>query len=175
MQIHAALRLVRERPKADGLPTVKIQFRGVLQAQHDRVRCHPLLGLPPVRLQYRAPVDFVVVEEAVRRDRLAPAPTGLRHVGRRLGCQSFHQGPRSLVQTRVAKVEVGEFGFRPAGRIQEQGVHAKSKSKRDLRQVYKRPPISLKVNKFFRAWRLADRDVYNAMRLTACCLRPTGF
>jgi len=35
-----------------------------------------------------------------------------------------------------------------------------------LRQVYKRPPISLKVNKFFRAWRLADRDVYNAMRIT---------
>ena len=93
--------------------------------------CHALPGLPPVRLQNRGPLDLFVIEEAVRRYRPAPAPTRLRYASRRLGCQSFHQCPRSLVQARVAKVKVGKFGFRPAGCFQIQGVHAKSESKRD--------------------------------------------
>jgi hypothetical protein len=107
-----------------------------LQAQNDRVFGHALLGLSPVRLQDRAPLNFIVVEEAIRRYRFAPAPTGLRHAGCRLGRQSFHQCPRALVQTRVAKIEVGKFYFRPAGCFQGQGVHAKSESKSMVAPVF---------------------------------------
>ncbi len=137
MQVHPALCLVRQRTKPCCLPTVEVQFRGVLQAQHHRVRCHAPFGLPPMRFQNRFPLNLVVVEEAVRRDRLAPVPACLWHAGRRLGCQSFHQCPRSLVQARVAKGEVCKFSFRPARGFQVQGVHAKIESKREAAPVYK--------------------------------------
>ena len=110
------------------MPAVEIQFRGVLQAQHDRLSGHSLPGLPPVRFQNRTLLDPVVVEEAVHRHRPAPAPTSLRHASRRPGHQSFHQCPRSPIQARVPKVEVSKFGFRPAQCFQGQGVHAKSES-----------------------------------------------
>lgn len=75
----------------------------------------------------------------------------LRHASRRLGRPSFHQCPRSLIQARVAKIEVGEFRFRPASCVQGHGVHAKSERKRVPPKVYKRCAMSLKVNVIFRA------------------------
>jgi hypothetical protein len=37
VQVHAALRLVRQRPKSRRAAAVEIQFSGVLQAQHNRM------------------------------------------------------------------------------------------------------------------------------------------
>lgn len=77
----------------------------------------------------------------------SPSPLRPRnHARRRFGRQSFHQCPRSIVQARVAKLEVGEFRFRPAGRTakeltQKAGVNA----------AYERSAMSVKVNTFVRA------------------------
>jgi hypothetical protein len=60
------------------LPAIEIQFRGILQTQHDRVLRNALFGLPPMPPQNRSPLDLIVVDEVIRGYRLAPAPTGLR-------------------------------------------------------------------------------------------------
>ena len=114
------------------------------------MRLHPLLRLLPVRLQNRMPLDFVVIEEAVRRYRFAPTVACLRHTGRRVSRHSFHQKPRSLVQARVAQVQLLEFRLRPGRRFGEQGVRSKAESKRETPTVYKRGSMSLKVNELSR-------------------------
>src|SRR5471032_1227878 len=124
---------------------------------------HALLRLLPMWLQNRMPFDLVVVEEAVRRHRLAPALACLGHAGHRVGRHSFHQKPRSLIQARIAELELFEFRLGPGRRFGDQCVHSKSKSKRDPLKVYKRSATSLKVNAFFRARRLGLPDVYNRM------------
>ena len=107
--------------------------------------------------------DLVVVEAAVRRHRLAPALACLGHAGHRVGRHSFHQKPRSLVQARIAELELFEFRLSPGRRFGDQCVHSKSKSKRDPLKAHKRSAMSLKVNALFRARRLVPRDVYNRM------------
>ncbi len=124
---------------------------------------HALLRLLPMRLQNRMPLDLVVVEEAVRRHRFAPAMACLRHTGRRVGRHSFHQKPRSLVQARVAQVQLLEFRLRPGCRFGNQGVRSKAESKRDPPTVYKRCSISLKVNRLFR-----DRNSPVKICITKC-------
>lgn len=114
------------------------------------MRLHSLLRLLPVRLQNRMPLNFLVIEEAICRYRFAPTLACLRHVGRRVGRHPFHQKPRSLVQARVAKVQLLEFHLRPARRFGDQGVRSKAESKRETPTVYKRCSMSLKVNELFR-------------------------
>ncbi len=75
------------------------------------MRLHPLLRLLPMRLQNRMSLDPLVIEEAVRRYRLAPALACLRHAGRRVGHHPFHQKPGSLVQVPRTKVQLLEFGL----------------------------------------------------------------
>src|SRR5271168_663721 len=150
MQIQAALRFVSQRPQSLRLLTIEIELCGVLQAKNDRMGLHALLRLLPMRLQNRMPLDLVVVEEAVRRHRFAPAMTRLRHTGRRVGRHSFHQKPRSLVQARVAQVQLPELRLRPGCRFGDQGVRSKAESKRETPTVYKRCSMSLKVNELSR-------------------------
>src|SRR5471032_580478 len=163
MQIHAALGFIAQWPESERALSVEVQFRGVLQAQHDTMSFHPLLRVLPMWLENRMPVDVPVVEEAVRRHRLAPTLACLGHTGHRVSRQSFHQKPRSLVQARIAELELLEFRLGPGRRFGDQCVHSKSKSKRDPLKVYKRSATSLKVNAFFRAQCLGLRDVYNRM------------
>jgi len=110
------------------------------------MRLHPLLRLLPMRLQNRMPLDLLVIEEAVRRYRFAPTMTCLRHAGRRVGRHPFHQKPRSLVQARVAKVQLLEFRLCLGRRFRDQGVRSKAESKRQTPTAYKRGAMSLKVN-----------------------------
>jgi hypothetical protein len=70
---------------------------------------------------------------------------------------------RSLVQARIAKLQLLEFRLGPGCRLAHQCVHSKSESKRDPPKVYKRSAMSLKVNALFRARRLGHGDLYNAM------------
>lgn len=52
---------------------VSVRWRGKHEDQPYHLgRGHALLRLLPMRLQNRMPLDLVVVEEAVRRDCLAP-------------------------------------------------------------------------------------------------------
>src|SRR5471032_1233182 len=72
MHVHAALRFVAEWPQTLRLLSIEVQFSRILQTQHDRLRRHPLRRLLPVRFQNGPPIHVRVVEEAVRRHRLAP-------------------------------------------------------------------------------------------------------
>src|SRR5260370_41524555 len=103
-----------------------------------------------MRLQNRMPLNLLVSEEALRRYRLAPTVAGLRHAGRRVGRHSLHQKPRSLVQARIAQVQLLEFRLRPGRRFGDQGVRSKAESKRETPTVYKRCSMSLKVNELSR-------------------------
>lgn len=59
---------------------------------------------------------------------------------------TYNQKPRSLVQARVAKVQLLEFRLCPGRRFGDQGVRSKAESKRETPTVYKRCCMSLKVN-----------------------------
>ena len=105
----------------------------------------------PIRFQDRAPVHAVIVEEAVRRHRLAPAIASLRHTHRRLHRQSLHQHPRALVQARITQIKLSEFQPSPVRRLVPQLRHAKArgKSKRDVETVSQDAAKSLKPNGIF--------------------------
>src|SRR5471032_405497 len=107
------------------------------------------------------PVHTGVVEEPIRRHRLAPPIACLRHAGRRFGCHSLHQYPRSSVQARIAQIEVLKFRLRPCCRSVCQLRHAKDESKRDFSRVYKGTSNSLNVNENFGDHAQADGLVYN--------------
>src|SRR5471032_1545245 len=114
-----------------------------------------------MRLEDRLPVDASVVEEPIRRHRLAPSIACLRHAGRRFGRHSLHQYPRSSVQARIAQIEVFKFLLRPCCRSVCQLRHAKDESKRDFGKVYKGSANSSKLNENFGGHARADGLVYN--------------
>src|SRR5260370_3096505 len=119
-----------------------------------------------MRLQNRMPLNLLVSEEALRRYRLAPTVAGLRHAGGRVGRHSLHQKPRSLVQARIAQVQLLEFRLRPGRRFGDQGVRSKAESKRETPTVYKRCSMSLKVNELSRC-----RGATATLCITTC-LKP---
>ena len=75
---------------------------------------HALAGTLPVRRQYRLPVDLVVAQKAVRRERLAPASARHRDTRRRLGRQPLHQYLRPLVQPLVTQRHPRKLPRHPA-------------------------------------------------------------
>ncbi len=58
------------------------------------------------RTMRAAPIHACVVEEAVRRHRLAPPVACLGHAGRGRRRYTLHQWPRSPVQARIAQIEL---------------------------------------------------------------------
>jgi len=161
VQVHAALCFIAQWPQTTRPLAIEIKLGRILQAQHHCVLAHPRLRPVPMRFQDRASVHAVIVEEAVRRHRLTPAVAGLRHTHRRLRRQSLHQHPRSLVQARVAQIELSKFLLRLRCRSVCQLRHAKDESKRDLAEVYKSQANSLNVNGNFAGPELVGRVVYN--------------
>jgi hypothetical protein len=124
-----------------------------------------VFSLLPVRLEHCFPLDFIVIEEAVRRNRLAPAVACLRYAYRRLCRQLLDQCPRSFVHARVAKVEVGKFSLRPAGSFQGHGSHEKNVSKRETANVCKLSALRHEDDTLFPTLRRACGNVYKSMPL----------
>lgn len=114
MKVHAALRLVGQRPQSgDGL-TVEIELGRVLDAQRHRLCRHALHRAGHMRIEQILPADVVVAQQAVRRLRLGPAPTRRRNARHRLRRQALGQQHRASVQASIAQVEGVEFVGGPA-------------------------------------------------------------
>lgn len=89
------------------------ELRGLLDAQHHRLRAHALLGTLPVWGKYGFPFHLAIAQEAVGCAGLAPAIARLRDAGRRIGRKSFHHSLRPLVEAGIAKIQSCKFLFCP--------------------------------------------------------------
>ena len=114
MQVHATLRLVGQWAQAVNALAIEIQFRGVLQTQHNGLCPNTGLGALPVRGKNVFPPKFVLSQKPIGRLRFSPATTGLRDAGHRVGRQLLSQQRCAFVQARIAKIDVLEFFCGPA-------------------------------------------------------------
>ncbi len=104
MQIHAALGLVAQRAETTGALAVEVER--CVSCKHNTTGCALIRdsGLLPMRLQISSQSTLALSKKTVRRHRLIIGIAGLGHTRRRLGRQSLHQYPRSLVQARPDRV-----------------------------------------------------------------------
>ncbi len=70
---------------------------------------HPLPRLLLMRRQNIAPIYRFIIQKPVGRHRLTPAMTGIGYARHWIGCKSFHQRPRSIVETCIAEIQPGKF------------------------------------------------------------------
>ena len=99
-QANGLVPIVADRTQPLGLRVGRIIERGgVLQGQHHGVVLHAAHRRLGVRRQQRLRVDRVVVQEAVGRLGLAPAPASLREGRGRSFAQLSHDKVRTLEQT----------------------------------------------------------------------------
>ncbi|CAE6877926.1 hypothetical protein R69746_08876 [Paraburkholderia aspalathi] len=114
MHIHAAPRLIVQRPQAADRLAVEVQLRCVLDTQHDLLLAHTFPCAIPVRLHDVVPFECVVTDKPIRSHRLRPAVAGSGDAPRWLLCESRQQSPGPVVTSLVAQIDARQFFVRPA-------------------------------------------------------------
>ncbi|CAE6875758.1 hypothetical protein R75465_08596 [Paraburkholderia aspalathi] len=138
VNIHAALRLIRQRSQPGNRLAVEIQFDGVLNAQHHLAGPHPLSRALPVRRQNIGPLQLVLRQKTIGCRRLGPATAGVWNARRRTLCQLLRQQYRPPVQAFVTEIETSEFRCRPACRCPfHLSPIRNDRSKRQAPKIYK--------------------------------------